>query len=156
VASPPTPTAPAAPTPRAAAPVPAPTGDVRERPWGAEPDAPKSPPPTVAVAPTPTAVAAARPAPAPPPPPPPSIPRAVVEEPPRPPSRIPPGAPRLRVSFLVYSSAPERRSVALTFDGGSLTTLHEGDEANGVAVVRINPDRVDLRYEGVEFTLEVR
>jgi type II secretory pathway component PulC len=60
------------------------------------------------------------------------------------------------VSFLVYSSVPERRSVALTFDGGTLTTLREGDEANGVAVVHINPDRVDLRYEGVVFTLEVR
>jgi hypothetical protein len=62
----------------------------------------------------------------------------------------------MRVSFLVYSSSAERRSVALTFDGGGLTTLREGEESNGVQVVRIQPDRVELRWQGEAFTLEVR
>ena len=66
------------------------------------------------------------------------------------------GAPRLRISFLVYSSLADRRSVVLTIDGGSLTTLREGDEANGVSVVEIHPDRVDLRWQGETFTLDIR
>jgi hypothetical protein len=69
---------------------------------------------------------------------------------------IPLGAPRLRVSFLVYSSAADRRSVVLTIDGGGLTTLREGDESNGISVVQIHPDRVDLRWQGETFTLDVR
>jgi hypothetical protein len=40
------------------------------------------------------------------------------------------------VSFLVYSAVVERRSVALTIDGGGLTTLREGDEAQGIQVVQ--------------------
>jgi hypothetical protein len=62
----------------------------------------------------------------------------------------------MRVSFLVYSSVAERRSVALTFDGGGLTTLREGEESNGIEVVRIRPDRVELRWQGEVFSLEVR
>jgi hypothetical protein len=117
---------------------------------GAEPAAPTTSPPSRPV------LAAARATP----------PPAAAPEPPRAPAAeepivrrvfgIPAGAPRLRVSFLVYSSAAERRSVVLTIDGGSLTTLREGDESNGVAVVRIHPDRVDLRWQGETFTLEVR
>ena len=72
------------------------------------------------------------------------------------PTRAPTGAPRLRVSFLVYSSVAERRSVVLTIGEGGLTTLREGDSADGVEVVRIRPDRVDLRWQGESFTLEVR
>jgi hypothetical protein len=69
---------------------------------------------------------------------------------------VPPGAPKLRVSFLVYSASPERRSVALTINDGSLTTLREGGGADGVEVVRILPDRVELRWQGETFVLEVR
>ena len=68
----------------------------------------------------------------------------------------PAGAPRLRISFLVYSGAADRRSVVLTIDGGGLTTLREGDESNGISVVEIHPDRVDLRWQGESFTLDVR
>ena len=71
-------------------------------------------------------------------------------------TRPPAGAPRLRISFLVYSKVAERRSVALTIDGGGLTTLREGEESNGIGVVRIDPDRVELRWAGESFTLEVR
>jgi type II secretory pathway component PulC len=66
------------------------------------------------------------------------------------------GAPRLRVSMVLYSAIPARRRVALTIDGGSLTTLHEGEEASGIEVLQIQPDRVELRWQGQAFTLEVR
>ena len=88
---------------------------------------------------------------------PPVVPRAVVEAPaPKPSTSFPAGAPSMRISFLVYSSVAERRSVALTIGGVGLTTLHEGDQSNGVEVVRIHPDRVELRWQGEPFTLEVR
>jgi type II secretion system (T2SS) protein B len=140
---------------RTAAPVPAPTVDDRERPWveAKEVDAA-----VVSVPPPPTTVPRATS------PPPTTVPREAA--PARPStaeeaiqslkaSRPPAGAPRLRVSFLVYSSSAERRSVALTI-GEQLTTLHEGEESQGVQVVRIHPDKVELRWQGETFTLEVR
>lgn len=136
----------AATTPRRAAPVPAPYPGTPERPWGTEPPEASTPPSTAMLA-----VMRATPPPTVPP-----TPRAAEEPMFRPATRAPAGAPRLRVSFLVYSNLPARRSVALTFDGGSLTTLREGEQANGVEVVHIRPDRVELRWQGETFTLEVR
>ena len=137
---------------RTAPPVPAPKSDDRERPWGEakEPETPATPP---SASPAVLAVARVTPPPAPralPPPPPPAEP-----EPPRT-SKLPAGAPRMRVSFLLYSSIPARRSVALTINDGGLTTLHEGDEAEGIGVVRISPDHVELRWQGETFRLDVR
>src|SRR5206468_4064688 len=63
-------------------------------------------------------------------------------------SRPPAGAPRVQLSFLVFSQTPERRSVVLAIDGGSLVTLHEGETAAGLEVARILPDRVHLRMGG--------
>jgi len=60
------------------------------------------------------------------------------------------------VSLVLYSETPARRRVALTIDGGSLTTLHEGEGAAGIEVVRIYPDKVELRWQGQAFMLEVR
>jgi Type II secretion system protein B len=74
----------------------------------------------------------------------------------RPPSHLPTGAPRVRVSFLLYSSLKERRSVALTINDQGLTTLHEGDFVEGLEIVHILPDRVEVRFQGELFTLEVR
>ncbi|HWP64670.1 MAG TPA: general secretion pathway protein GspB, partial [Candidatus Limnocylindria bacterium] len=68
----------------------------------------------------------------------------------------PAGAPSVRVSFLVYSSAPERRTVALTIDDGGLVTLHEGESASGVSVGRILPDGVELTWQGQAFTVPAR
>jgi hypothetical protein len=62
----------------------------------------------------------------------------------------------VRVNLLVYSSAPERRSVALTFDGWRLVTLHEGESANDVEVERILADRVVLRHAGRVFSVLAR
>jgi hypothetical protein len=112
---------------------------------------PLAAPPVAAPAPTPVAppaIAAPTPAPA-----------ATAKPPERTVQQVfgaPAGAPRLRISFLVYSSLADRRTVVLTIDGGSLTTLREGDEAEGISVVQIHPDRVDLRWQGETFTLDVR
>ncbi|MGH7895549.1 MAG: general secretion pathway protein GspB [Candidatus Binatia bacterium] len=140
--------------PLGAAPVPPPSTGDRERPWGAaqEPAATaEETPPSTAVlavgqeAPSTTTVPA-----------PPAAPPAPVAEAEPPPRRPPAGVPHLRVSFLVYSSVPARRTVALTIGDAGLTTLHEGDEVGGLGVVRIHPDRVELRWNGEAFTLEVR
>jgi type II secretory pathway component PulC len=70
--------------------------------------------------------------------------------------RAPAGAPDVRLSFLLFSASADRRSVALSIDGGSLQTLHEGESTAGLDVVRILPDRVDLRWEGEAFTVRAR
>jgi hypothetical protein len=62
----------------------------------------------------------------------------------------------VRVSLLAYSRAPERRSVSLTIDGGALVMMHEGEQSDGIEVVRILPDRVDLRRGGIMFTVQPR
>jgi hypothetical protein len=157
IAAPPPPAAPteapaAAPTPvaesgpsvpapvlSAAPPVPPPPANA-PRPW-AQPVAPP-PPPAVrpAAAPRdPVAASAAR--------------RADPEPPVR---HAPAGAPEVRLSFLLFSPSPDRRSVALSIDGGSLETLHEGESTGSLDVVRILPDRVDLRWGGEPFTVRAR
>jgi hypothetical protein len=144
-----------------APPVPPPKATDLERPfaWDVQPPHVESAPVLAAARTTAAQAPPAKPLVEPPPPPAPE-PRVAHEPPEEPPGpaggHAPMGAPRLRVSFLVYSSNVERRSVALTIDGGGLTTLREGDEAQGIQVVRIRPDRVDLRWQGETFTLEVR
>jgi len=64
--------------------------------------------------------------------------------------------PTVRLSFLVYSPSTERRSVVLATEGGSLTTLREGERVGDIEVERILPDRVELRYEGRVFTVRPR
>ena len=46
--------------------------------------------------------------------------------------------------------------MALAIDGGGLQTLHEGESTGGLQVVRILPDRVDVRWEGEAFTVRAR
>ena len=60
------------------------------------------------------------------------------------------------MSFLLYSAARARRSVALAIAGGSLYALHEGETAEGIEVVRILPDRVELTWHGELFTVRAR
>jgi hypothetical protein len=98
-----------------------------------------------------------RPAPPPAAPDPVSVASARRAEPEPPPvRRAPAGAPDVRLSFLLFSPSPERRSVALAIDNGSLQTLHEGESTGGLEVVRILPDRVDLRWQGEAFTVRAR
>ncbi|HZP43779.1 MAG TPA: hypothetical protein VFD84_20020 [Candidatus Binatia bacterium] len=108
----------------------------------ARPESAVAPPPTVAPPAAAAPAVAARP----------RAPRAPDLVVPRPPA----DAPRIQVSFLVYSRVPERRSVTLTIDGGGLTTLHEGESADGVEVARIFPDHVELRHAGKSFVLVPR
>ena len=71
--------------------------------------------------------------------------------------RPPAGAPAVRLSFLLYSPAPGRRTVALAIENRGLETLHEGEaSSDGVEVVRILPDRVELGWNGEHFTVRAR
>jgi hypothetical protein len=60
------------------------------------------------------------------------------------------------VSFLAYSRAPERRSVSLSIDDGTMVTLREGESAGGIQVTGILADRVELRHDGRPFTVRAR
>jgi hypothetical protein len=68
----------------------------------------------------------------------------------------PAGAPSVHVSFLVYSTTPERRSVALTIDDGGLVTLREGEASGGLSVVQILTDGVELAWQGESFVVRAR
>jgi hypothetical protein len=72
------------------------------------------------------------------------------------PTRPPPGAPRVQVRFLVYSRVPDRRTVALSIDGGSMVTLREGESEADLKVERIMVDRVQLRHGGELFAVRAR
>lgn len=75
---------------------------------------------------------------------------------PPPAAKRPEGAPAVQVSFLVFSSVPARRTVALKVEGGGLVTLHEGESTNGLSVVEILPDGVDLDWQGQVYTVHAR
>lgn len=149
------------PTPPATVPPAAPQLAATPPPTYVEPTAVAPGPPQTVVAARPPAVPAppaeAEPAPTPPPleasppspEPAPEAPRAANPARPGP-------LPRVRVSLLAYSHAAERRSVSLSIEGGPLVSLKEGEEANDIAVVRILPDRVDLRRGGITFTVQPR
>jgi hypothetical protein len=123
----------------AARPVPPPS-PAEPRPWAQAAAAPPPPPP-------PEVAAAPRAAP---------VPTYAHLEPPAV-RRPPAGAPAVRLSFLLYSPAPGRRTVALAIDNRGLETLHEGESSNdGVEVVRILPDRVELGWNGEHFTVRAR
>jgi len=71
--------------------------------------------------------------------------------------RPPRGAPRVRVSFLLYSEDPGRRRVMLTVnDGTDLVTAYEGQRVEALEIARILPDEVHLRYEGKVFAVQPR
>jgi len=67
----------------------------------------------------------------------------------------PADAPEVRVSFLVYSGTPERRSVVLATEG-RLVTLHEGEDSGGLSVTQILPDGVELTWQGQSFKVPAR
>jgi hypothetical protein len=151
-------------------PVPAPAAPAPER--VARPPvtavAPVAPPPRAAVAPAPApapvatapaarqagptetaAVARVSPSPEPAPAAPPPEDEGVL---PRPPA----GAPSVRLSFLLYSRAVERRTVSLTLASGEMLSLREGDTVGDLEVARILPDRVHLRHQGRLYLLRAR
>jgi hypothetical protein len=85
-----------------------------------------------------------------------AVPRPSEPDAPPPVRRAPSGAPKVQLSFLLFSGSPDRRSVALSIDGSGLETLREGEASGALEVVRILPDRVDLRWEGQPFTVRAR
>ncbi|HLQ22068.1 MAG TPA: hypothetical protein VK132_02620, partial [Gemmatimonadales bacterium] len=70
--------------------------------------------------------------------------------------RLPANAPHVQVNFLLYSRTPERRTVMLSVDGGSMATLHEGERAGDIEVARILADRVHVRWGGGLFSVQAR
>lgn len=151
------PLVPPTPPPTALAETDPPRGEV-----GTRDGAPAAGVPDIAV--PPARVASVPPELAPPPAPPEPAPRAEPEpaaaapavEPDQALVRPPPGAPRVQVNFLVYSRAPERRTVALTVDGRGFVTLHEGEADGDLEVARILADRVQLRWAGQVYTVFAR
>jgi len=110
-----------------------------------------TPPPVHVVAATPAQVMAIVPPSVAPPP---AKPAPIAAPPPAPERvaapRPPAGSPAVRVSFLAWSRAPERRTVALSVGDGSMTTLHEGERADRIEVVEILPDGVRYRLDDGE------
>jgi hypothetical protein len=148
------PIADAAPTPATNPPAPPAPARAVEQPWGevVSPPAPR----TFSADPLPARDAGEPPAP-------PRERRAPAALAAAPPPTTPPpaaarpaGAPGVQVSFLVYSSVPARRTVALKVDGGGLVTLHEGESTGGFSVVEILPDGVDLDWQGQVYTVHAR
>jgi hypothetical protein len=112
---------------------------------------PPTVPPQVAVAVPPPAPVAAKPAPSP------VAPPVAAPAPERVAAARPPaGAPAVRVSFLAWSRAPERRTVALSIGDGSMTTLHEGERSDRIEVVEILPDGVRYRLDDGERVFTAR
>jgi hypothetical protein len=70
--------------------------------------------------------------------------------------RLPANAPHVQVNFLLYSRTPERRTVMLSVDGGSMATLHEGERTGDIEVARILADRVHVRWGGGLFSVQAR
>jgi hypothetical protein len=62
----------------------------------------------------------------------------------------------VHVSFLMYSSLPARRSVALSLEGAGMSTLREGEYFQGVRVVEIFADAVDLEWGGMRYRVPAR
>jgi hypothetical protein len=60
------------------------------------------------------------------------------------------------VSFLLHSPAPERRSVALSLEGAGMSTVREGEYFQGVRVLEILPEAVDLEWGGVRYRVPAR
>ena len=112
---------------------------------------PPTVPPQVAVAVPPPAPVPARAAPRP------AAPPAAAPAPERVATARPPaGAPAVRVSFLAWSRAPERRTVALSIGDGAMTTLHEGERSDRIEVVEILPDGVRYRLDDGERVFTAR
>lgn len=60
------------------------------------------------------------------------------------------------LSFLQWSSDPDKRIAFIKVNGGPLTLTHEGDTVGGYTVVQIRPDAVDLRSGETHLTLRAR
>jgi hypothetical protein len=60
------------------------------------------------------------------------------------------------LSFLQWSPEPEKRIAFIKIGDGPTTLAHEGDTVNGVTIVRIRQEAVDLQSGDNRWTLRTR
>jgi hypothetical protein len=127
-------------------------------PVAAAPSAPAAPPPNAvaALAPPPPVISAPRPQAAPeaapePEAPPAAPPTNVIDT-----GRSPTGAPRVSLTFLQWSSDPDRRFAFVSIDGAPSVRVREGDTASGMSVSQITPTGVQFQREGQSFIIRPR
>lgn len=70
--------------------------------------------------------------------------------------RSPPGAPKVALSFLQWSSDPARRFAFISIDGAPSQRVHEGEVAGGLTVAAITPTGVQFKREGTVFVIRPR
>lgn len=70
--------------------------------------------------------------------------------------RSPPGAPKVALSFLQWSSDPARRFAFISIDGAPTQRVHEGEVTAGLTVTAIMPTGVQFKREGTIFVIRPR
>ena len=70
--------------------------------------------------------------------------------------RSPPGSPRVSLTFLQWSSDPDRRFAFISIDGAPSQRVREGDSANGMTVSQITQNGVQFQREGQLFMIRPR
>jgi hypothetical protein len=70
--------------------------------------------------------------------------------------RSPPGSPRVSLTFLQWSSDPDRRFAFVSIDGAPAQRVREGDTPNGMTVAEITPTGVQFKREGQLFMIRPR
>jgi hypothetical protein len=72
-----------------------------------------------------------------------------------PPTTSSPSPPNSSLSFLQWSTDPDKRIAFIKLDGGPLTLAHEGDLIGEYTVVEIRQNSVELRAKNKTFSLQV-
>lgn len=70
--------------------------------------------------------------------------------------RSPPGAPKVALSFLQWSTDPARRFAFISIDGAPTQRIREGEVAAGLTVAAITPTGVQFKREGTVFVIRPR
>ena len=70
--------------------------------------------------------------------------------------RSPPGAPKVALSFLQWSTDPARRFAFISIDGAPTQRVREGEVAAGMTIAAITPNGVQFRREGTVFVIRPR
>lgn len=70
--------------------------------------------------------------------------------------RSPPGAPKVALSFLQWSTDPSRRFAFISIDGAPSQRIREGEVAAGLTVAAITPTGVQFKREGTLFVIRPR
>ncbi len=70
--------------------------------------------------------------------------------------RSPTGQPKVSLSFLQWSTDPDRRFAFISIDGGPSQRVREGDTAAGLTIAAITPTGVRLKHDTTVFTITPR